>query len=40
MFLNEELSTEEQQYRAGQICDHIERLNLSLDRLHRLVYDE
>ncbi|MCP3474625.1 hypothetical protein NLM33_30355 [Bradyrhizobium sp. CCGUVB1N3] len=40
LFLNDELTNEERQHRAGQICDHIERLNLSLDRLHRLVYDE
>jgi hypothetical protein len=40
LFLEDELTKEEQRSRAGQICDHIERLNLSLDRLHRLVYDE
>jgi hypothetical protein len=39
LFLEEELTKTEQQSLARQICDHIERLNASLDRLHRLVYD-
>jgi hypothetical protein len=39
LFLEEELTKAEQQSRARQICDHIERLNASLDYLHRLVYD-
>jgi hypothetical protein len=39
-FSNEDLTKSEQRERASTICNHIERLNLSLDQLHRLVYDE
>jgi hypothetical protein len=40
LFLKDEMTPEEQQRRASDICRHIEMLNASLDRLHRLVYGE
>jgi hypothetical protein len=39
IFINDDMSIEDQKYMAGRICADIEALNVSLDRLQRLVYD-